>query len=367
MKRILTITSVLAMFASLSVAQNTDAGARESLLYRAESGARNGTAGASQLLIPQGAKYLTGGGAVATATGVGATYWNPAGIARTKSAVETSFSNRSYFADMSVSFFGAVLKAGSNAFGVNVRTVDIGEIDVTTVFSPDGTGEKFTPSNFTAGFTYARMMSSRTSMGMSLNLTSEGFRRVQGRGITIDAGVQYSDFLNVSGLDVGVVVRNFGQPMRYDGSGLLRDAIALGTDRQTTKYKVEAAKFDMPLVMEIGTKYNMSTNISLAGTYEVNNFDQDKIKLTGTFNIPGLLAVRTGYLLNVQSVDIQDNVTTENVDESESSLENIFGGLSFGGSLSLQRTLGINASIDYAYIPVKHFDGNTVFTLNVGF
>lgn len=365
MKRIVTITSVLAMLISLAVAQQS--GSREQYRYRAESGARNGTAGASQLLIPQGAQYLTGGGAVATATGVGATYWNPAGAVRGRNNVETSFSNRSYIADMSVSFFGAVLKSGSNAFGINIRTVDIGEIPVTTVFSPDGTGEKFAPTNFTAGFTYGRMMSNRTSMGMSLNFTSEGFRRVQGNGVTIDAGVQYSDFLDVSGLDVGVAVRNFGQPMRYDGSGLLVDGIAQGTDRQVTKYKIEAAKFDMPLVMEMGAKYNIGTNLSLAGTYEVNNFDQDKLKLSGAFNVPGLGAVRAGYLANIQSVDIQDNFATEDVDESEASLENIFSGVSFGASLSLLRVLGINASIDYAYIPAEHFDGNTVFTLNVGF
>ena len=50
-----------------------------------------------------------------------------------------------------------------------------------------------------------------------------------------------------------------------------------------------------------------------------------------------------------------------------SPFENIFGGVSFGGSVYLQKILGINASIDYAYIPAKYFEGNSIFTLNVGF
>ena len=61
----------------------------------AGAGMRNGTAGASQLLIPQGAAYLTGGGAVANAVGIGAAYWNPAGVARATSNLETSFSKES--------------------------------------------------------------------------------------------------------------------------------------------------------------------------------------------------------------------------------------------------------------------------------
>ena len=360
-KRIITFTSVLAflMGSLMAQGQNQYGGAKA-------GGMRNGTAGASQLLIPQGASYLTGGGAVAMASGVGATFWNPAGVARMQSSVETSFSNRSYIADMSVLFAGATMKFGNNAFGVNIRSIDIDEIPVTTVFSPDGTGEMFKATNFTAGLTYSRMMSTKTSMGISLNSTSEGFKRVKGTAITIDAGVQYSDFLEVSGLDVGVAVRNFGRPMRYNGSGLLVDAIAIGSDRQVGTYKVEPAKFDVPMLMELGVSYKAGA-LSVGATYESNNFDQDKLKLLGAFTLPGLATARVGMLTDLTDVNIQDDLATTTVDESKVEFENIFAGVSFGGSVYLQRVLGINASIDYAYIPATFFDGNTVFTLNVGF
>ena len=361
-KRIITIASVFAIFAGSLMAQG-------SLRYGGDNagGMRNGTSAASQLLIPQGAAYLTGGGAVATATGVGATYWNPAGVARAANSLETTFSNRSYIAGMSVLFAGAAMKFGSNAIGINIRSVDIGEIPVTTVFSPDGTGEKFSPSNFTAGLTYSRMMSSKTSMGISVNATSEGFRRVKGQAITIDAGVQYTDFLSVSGLDVGVAVRNFGRPMRYDGSGLLHKAVAVGSDRLTQFYKVEPAEFDVPMLFELGASYAIGNMLSISGSYESNNFEQDKLKLMGAYTLPGVVTVRAGYLTDMETVTINDNKQTTTVDESDREIIDIFGGVSFGGSVYLQKVLGINASIDYAYIPAKYFEGNTVFTLNVGF
>ena len=123
-KKIITITSVVALSIGTLMAQGSEKYGTGVF----GSGLRNGTAGASQLLIPQGAKYLTGGGAVANATGVGAAYWNPAGVARATTGLETTFSNRSYIADMSVVHAGASLKLGANAFAVTVRSIDIGEI-----------------------------------------------------------------------------------------------------------------------------------------------------------------------------------------------------------------------------------------------
>tara|TARA_Y100000741_G_C18249265_1_gene556675 strand:+ start:474 stop:1571 length:1098 start_codon:yes stop_codon:yes gene_type:complete len=362
-KKIISIASVLALSIGSLLAQGKT-------LYgtgAAGAGMRNGTAGAAQLLIPQGAKYLTGGGAVATATGVGATYWNPAGVARMVTGLEATFSNRSYIADMSVIFAGSAIKLGNNAFGVSIRSIDIGEIPVTTVWEPDGTGEMFTPSNFTAGLTYSRMMSAKTSMGLSVNASSEGFKRVKSTAITIDAGVQYSDFLNVNGLDVGVAVRNFGRPVRYTGSGLLVKANAVGSDRLTQFYKVEPMEADLPMLFELGASYTILNMINLSGSYESNNFEQDKLKLMGSYTLPGLLTVRAGFLTDMEDVTLEDDLATTTVDESKNKIENIFSGVSFGGTVYLQKALAINASIDYAYIPAKFFEGNNVFTLNVHF
>ena len=362
-KKIITITSVVALSIGTLMAQGSEKYGTGVF----GSGLRNGTAGASQLLIPQGAKYLTGGGAVANATGVGAAYWNPAGVARATTGLETTFSNRSYIADMSVVHAGASLKLGANAFAVTVRSIDIGEIPVTTVWAPDGTGEKFSPSNFTAGLTYSRMMSTKTSMGLTVNTSSEKFKRVGGTSLSIDAGVQYTDFLDVEGLDVGVAVRNFGRPTRYEGSGLLVKAIAVGSDRFTQLYNVQAAEADLPMLFELGGSYTIGNSITVAGTYESNNFEQDKLKLMGSYTLPGLASVRVGLLQDMETVEFKDNPLTTTVDESDAKIENIFAGASFGGSLYLQKMLGINASLDFAYIPAKYFDGNTIFTLNVGF
>ena len=159
--------------------------------------------------------------------------------------------------------------------------------------------------------------------------------------------------------------------MRYEGSGLLTKAVEVGTDRLTQFLKVEPAKFDVPMLFEMGVAYDVMPGLQVAGTYESNNFEQDKIKLMGSYSLPGLLTVRGGMLMETETVERKDDFRTTTVDESSDKvkIDNLYDGFSFGGTVYLQRYLGINASIDYAYLPTGFdgFDASSVFTLNVGF
>ena len=262
-------------------------------------GARNGTEAASQLLIHQGARYLSGGGSVATVDGLESAYWNPAGLAKAQ-GVNAIFSNRTYLAGMNVNFFGASLNIGKlGTFGLSGRMLDVGDINVTDVYNPDGTGEIITPSYFVVGLSYAKRLSDKTGMGLSINYRNEGFGRVNATGVTVDVGVQYENFLEIESLDIGVALRNFGSPMRYGGSGLWVNAEASSGARKTDWYKVEAGQFDMPFIMDIGAAYSIA-GIQLGATYEVNHFSQDKVKLMAEYALADIAAVRVGYLLDVE-------------------------------------------------------------------
>jgi hypothetical protein len=325
-------------------------------------GARNGTEAASQLLIHQGARYLSGGGSAATVDGMESAYWNPAGLSKSQ-GVTAIFSNRSYIAGMDVQFFGVAASIGQlGTFGLNGRTIDVGDIEVTDIYNPDGTGEIISPSYFTVGLTYARRLSDRTGMGLSFNYISEGFGRVNATGFTIDAGVQYENFLDVENLDVGVALRNFGNPMTYDGSGLWVNAEASGSSRQTTWYKVEAGGFDMPFIMDISGAYSIA-GINVGLTYEVNHFSQDKVKLMAEYGFQDIAAVRVGYLMDAEAA--KDDKDTPDVDESEL-IENIFAGPSFGASLNLSSLIGVDISIDYAMFITEYFDNNQVIAIRFG-
>ena len=323
-------------------------------------GSRMGTASSTQLQIAQGAQYLSGGGAASNATGMEAAYWNPAGLAMSGNKVDAIFSYRSYIADIGNNFFGIAAEFGKiGKIGISARTFNVGDIDETTVFFPDGTGQVFTPTFMVLGATISKKLSDRTSVGLNANWVSESFGRVSANALAFDIGVQYRSLMDIEGLNVGFVIRNFGSPVTYGGEGLGVSAEVPDANRPVEYYKVDAASFDLPFTMDMSATYAVA-GINIGVTYTSNYYATDEVCLLGSYSLGDLATVRAGYKLSMAAQEIN---TTEN----KWDYENPFDGTSFGGSLNLKNITGINMSVDYAFIPTAYFDNNQVLALRFGF
>ena len=318
---------------------------------------RMGSASSTQLLVVPSAKHLSGGGAAATATGMDATFWNPAGLAMSENSVDAIFSNRQYFADIDNSFFGIATDLGDYKMGVSVRTFNVGDIDETTVFYPDGTGQVFTPNFSILGATLARKLSDNTSVGLNANLIREGFGRVAATGVAYDLGVQYRGFLGREGLDVGFAMKNFGSPMKYDGEGLGVMASPVDGDRPVEYYKIDAAAFDLPFVFDMGVSYNIA-GADIGVTYTSNYYSTDELKLSVGYTLEGLGSVGVG---------MQSSSASQEIDDTDDWYTNPADGVSFGASLDMSRFIGMNMSVDYSMLPMGDFGTNSVVALRVAF
>ena len=318
---------------------------------------RMGSASSTQLLVVPSAKHLSGGGAAATATGMDATFWNPAGLAMSENNVDAIFSNRQYFADIDNSFFGIATDLGDYKMGVSVRTFNVGDIDETTVFYPDGTGQVFTPNFSILGATFARKLSDNTSVGLNANLIREGFGRVAATGVAYDLGVQYRGFLGREGLDVGFAMKNFGSPMKYDGEGLGVMASPVDGDRPVEYYKIDAASFDLPFVFDMGLSYNIA-GADIGVTYTSNYYSTDELKLSVGYALEGLGSVGVG---------MQSSSASQEIDDTDDWYTNPADGVSFGASIDMSRFVGMNLSVDYSMLPMGDFGTNSVVALRVAF
>jgi hypothetical protein len=351
MKKIILMATAVLMLSSMALGQ----------------GSRMGTASSTQIQVVQGARYLSGGGAAANAVGMDAVYWNPAGLALTENGVDAIFSNRQYIAEIDNNFFGVSVDFIGMKMGVSVRTFNIGDIDETTVFQPDGTGQVFTPNFSILGATASKRLSDNTSVGINANFIRESFGRVAASGMAFDLGVQYKSLAGMEGLDAGFVLRNFGQPVKYDGEGLGVAATAVDGDRPVEYYKIDAAAYDLPFAFDMGLSYNIA-GANLGFTYTSNYYTTDEIKFKASYDV-GLVAVAVGFqqssVAKDQDVMGQD---TQKIDAVESSwYVNPSDGVSFGASLNLSQFTGMNMVLDYAMLPMADFDANQVIALRIGF
>jgi len=322
----------------------------------AGGGKRNGTAGAQELLIPISGRGLAMSGAdVSGISGLDALFYNPAGFGSAKFGTEAMFSYMNYIADIGFTFAGVGVDLGDlGALAFSVRTLDFGDIPVTTVDNPYGDGTTFSPSFFIGGLTYSNALTDRIRVGLNINLISETIMRTSASGVSFDAGIQYSSLAGVEGLKMGVVLRNLGAQLKYDGDDLLRVAEDPNSQRGEQFYKIDAASFELPSQLELGLSYNIGISESysalVAGSFQFNNFANDEYRIGGEFNFNNTFFVRAGYAYVSEAVD--------NSDES-------IWGPTFGAGINLDA--GVDIVVDYAYRTVDYFDANHMFTVKLGF
>jgi hypothetical protein len=319
---------------------------------------RAGTAAAPELKIPVGSRYLGLGGAdVSSVSGLEALYWNPAGVSYGEENVNAMFSYRQYVADMSMSF-----AAVSGTFGdlgtlaLSFRSLNIGTINVTTMDQPDGNGEIINPNYFILGVTYSKALSDRVYIGVNLNFINESWPGVSASGYSFDAGVEYRNLFSVPNLAIGVAVKNLGPSMKFDGSALWTQAQDPTTARGTTFYQVGAQSSELPSEISLGISYvkniNDENKFTIAGTFLNNNYSYDDYKAGLEYSYRDIIFLRGGYLYSPQST---------------SSSPNIFQNYTVGFGLNFKQFANIDLSLDYAYLPVKYFSANNIFSIRMGF
>jgi hypothetical protein len=320
----------------------------------AGGGKRTGTAGASELLIPVGPRGIAMGESnLVSATGVEALYWNPAGVSHMTNNADVLFSHMSYIADIGVEY-GAVA-ANFEGFGVialSIKSLSIGDIPVTTTINPDGTGELFSPTMVTAGLSYSRMLTDAISVGLTANLVSERIADVSATGVAFDFGVIYQNLADVSGLSIGVVLKNLGTEMQYDGSGLYQFGQIEDVNRPPAYYKVDAAAFEMPFNFQLAAGYkpvvDEMNSLQFTGIYQNNNFSGDEAKMGAEYGYNNMFFIRAGYQLALQEAD------------------NYIYGFTAGAGINYEIE-GFGVQIDYAFRDTEFFDGNHIFALTLGF
>jgi hypothetical protein len=325
----------------------------------AEGGKRTGTAGASELLIPVGPRGIAMGESnLVAVSGIEALYWNPAGVSHMQNSADVLFSHMSYIADIGVEY-GAVA-ANFEGFGVvalSIKSLSIGDIPVTTTINPDGTGETFSPSMVTAGLSYSRMLTDAISVGLTANLVSERIADVSATGVAFDFGIIYQNLGDIDGLNIGVVLKNLGTEMKFDGSGLYQFGQINGVNRPPTFYKVDAAAFEMPFNFQLAAGYkpviDEMNSLQFTGTYMNNNFSADEYKLGGEYGYNNLFFLRAGYQF------------APNAGESFGENNYIYG-LTAGAGINYE-VEGFSVKVDYAFRDTKFFDGNHIFALTLGF
>ena len=246
-----------------------------------------GTAGASQLLIPVGTETVALSGTnVGTVAGIDALFTNVAGLARHNSGLQGTVSTTSYIADIDVMHAGMVVAMGeTGTFGMTIKSLDFGEIPKTTSFAPEGDGQTFSPSFFTATAGFARAFSDRVNVGIAGKLISETIEETTATGMALDVGVQYR-FPNQP-LTLGVAMKNVGNRMHYDGINLDQNMVPEESESGSSSetFRIVADNFALPTSLDLSATYELLDNLDMSATFTNHSYQTNTLALGAKYSL----------------------------------------------------------------------------------
>jgi hypothetical protein len=317
---------------------------------------RQGQAGASELLMnPWGRSAGLHSMSTSFSRGVEAMRINIAGLSRINK-MEIGLSNNRLFSGsgMNLNSLGFGIRMGKNgALGIELASLDFGDIQITTNDRPSGTGGSYSPGFFQLGVGYSYTYANKISVGALIRGVSESVVGVRSTGFAIDAGVQY-----VSGdkenFKLGIALRNIGSPMQFGGEGL---TVRKEQASYELAYDLRAATFELPSMLNIGLSYDFyitdDSYVRGLGNFTSNAFSRDQVGVGAEFNFRDMVTLRGAYKL-----DLGDDLGVNNL------YTGLSAGVSFDWAVSKDgsNTLGI----DYAYRDTSPFKGTHNITFRYG-
>ncbi|MEE9574196.1 MAG: PorV/PorQ family protein [Candidatus Neomarinimicrobiota bacterium] len=326
----------------------------------------SGTAGAAQLLIPVGAENIAVSNANgATVSGVEALFQNPAGLAKYAGSAQALAGTMTYIADIKVTNFGLLSNFGKiGTMGLSVKSLDFGDIPITTFNETEGTGASFSPRFMTIGVTYAKSFSDRVQFGVNFKIVSETIVNTKASGLAVDLGVQYK-FPEMP-LYIGVVLKNLGSRMEYRGPDLEQQLVPDEAESGSLeeRFRIKAEEFDLPSQFDISLTYEVIPGLGLMSTFTQNSFSANTGSFAAKYSFKDFMWVAAGTQLGlVSSSDQPDDVEDAEWDDWTDSV----WGYTFGAGVAIP--LGdFKVGVGYSYRSVtSYFENNSLFQLTVDF
>lgn len=321
---------------------------------------RAGSAGGAQLLINPWARNTGLAGANgASVIGVESTYLNVAGLAQS-TGTELMFSHSRWMSGSGVGInsLGFSQKVGDtlkkNVLGLNVMSMNFGDIPVTTTANPNGGLGTYSPSYINVGMSYAKGFSETIYGGFNLKILSQGISNMRAMGVAIDAGVRY-----ITGkrdhLKLGISLKNIGPPMQFTGDGLSFTSQGPNAGNEMT-VRHRSDDFELPSLLNIAGSYDVDMpedhGLTVHATFVSNSFTKDQVRGGVQYSYKELVHLRGGYIWE-EGINDEPNRTT------------IFTGPTAG--ISVEPPLGgIDVSFDYSFRSTSPYNGTHSIGARIG-
>jgi hypothetical protein len=314
---------------------------------------KRGTIAAPFLSISQGARATGMGSAfVGVSNDLSAFYWNPAGLAKLN-GIGLMIDHTNWFADIAYNYIAASYNLGDmGTVGFSFTSSDYGDMKVTTVDAPNGTGQVFTVSDIAFSVGYALNLTDNFSIGFNPKILYQSIWETNAIGFAMDLGVLYRTPFD--GIMLGMSISNLGTKMHLQGNSTLvifdPDQTTVGNNGKIPA-NLSTDYWSLPLNFRVGLAYNPINvekhrlTVAVDAIHPSDNYES--VNVGAEYEYDNFVAFRAGY----KSLFLQD---------SEESFT-----LGFGLKQVLLGNIAVK--VDYAYQNFGRLTYIQKFTLGIAF
>jgi len=269
-----------------------------------------GTTSAQFLKIGVGARAMgLGGSFTALANDVSTLYWNPAGITNLR-GFSFAVTHTEWFADISHDFVGIVYPlSSSDVIALNVVALNTGEQEVTTVTQPEGTGIFYDVSDLAIGLSYARVLTDRFSVGLTVKYIQQNMYNESANTFAVDIGTYLRTGFH--DLIIAMNMSNFGGSMQLEGRDLITitDLNNQVSGNYNPDAQLKTEPWPLPLIFRVGIAMDLVGGNDPIVASENNRFtlaidgvhpndNTEKLNIGGEYAWNENVFARLGYKIN---------------------------------------------------------------------
>lgn len=259
---------------------------------------RTGTTGMQFLKIAPDARGTgMAGSYISVTSDLSALYWNPAALSRIDTAkYHVQAGNTLYFGGINMAWGGVGMRTGQSSFwGLSIMSLNTGEMEETTELQPGGTGRKFSPSSLVLSASYARILTSNFTFGITGKYAREGMPGAAVNNVMFDLGLDYL-IKEVSNLRFAVTLTNFGINVRPSG-----EVTVLKNNNEQTVNSFES--ISVPTTFRLGASIDAINKgkhvLRVSGQLNHPSDNNETFAVGAEYILRKMLFLRTGYEFGV--------------------------------------------------------------------
>ena len=242
-----------------------------------------------------------GGAYVALAGDATSMFWNPAGLTQIESHGAVVFAYNRWLADTQYNYAAVAVRMGNlGVLGLSFTSLSMSDMEVRTEFEPEGTGEFFSALDMAMGVSYARAITDRFRLGLTMKYVRQQIWHMSASSIAFDIGVQFRT--EFDWLTLGMSVSNFGPKLQYTGKDVFINYDFNPDewgDNENIYADLQTDQWDLPLQFQFGLAMNILNRewnqITAVVDARHPNDNEESVNLGIEYGFKHRFFLRSGY------------------------------------------------------------------------